>query len=204
MFLKKVHTSNESHHKTLAQASDDELMTQLTEASYEAIVNEIFNRYSHLLYGLCFKYLKNTEESKDAVQSIFEKIFVDLRNHNVRNLKSWLLIVSKNYCLMQIRKKHLQTSELTNENSSIVLLKLYHEEVGQRAEEDEKEKLIEEMLSCIDKLCRQQSVCLNLMYLNDKSYKEISDITGFTLNEVKSHIQNGKRNLRKLLIENNG
>lgn len=202
MFLRKAYKHSETKRQSLSQLSDEELIALLNDQTYNEIINEIFNRYSYILYGLCYKYLKNTEESKDAVQSIFEKIFTDLGNHSVRNLKSWLFVVAKNYCLMQIRKKQVETKELTAENSSQVLLKLYEEEIGQKNENDEMENHVSELLRCIDKLSSQQSICINLMYLDDKSYKEIADITGFSLNEVKSHIQNGKRNLRKLLIEN--
>ncbi|TCN70626.1 RNA polymerase sigma factor [Acetobacteroides hydrogenigenes] len=202
MFLRKAYKHSETKRQSLSQLSDEELIALLNDQTYNEIINEIFNRYSYILYGLCYKYLKNTEESKDAVQSIFEKIFTDLGNHSVRNLKSWLFVVAKNYCLMQIRKKQVETKELTAENSSYVLLKLYEEEIGQKNENDEMENHVSELLRCIDKLSSQQSICINLMYLDDKSYKEIADITGFSLNEVKSHIQNGKRNLRKLLIEN--
>ncbi len=202
MFLRKAYKHSETKRQSLSQLSDEELIALLNDQTYNEIINEIFNRYSYILYGLCYKYLKNTEESKDAVQSIFEKIFTDLGNHSVRNLKSWLFVVAKNYCLMQIRKKQVETKELTAENSSHVLLKLYEEEIGQKNENDEMENHVSELLRCIDKLSSQQSICINLMYLDDKSYKEIADITGFSLNEVKSHIQNGKRNLRKLLIEN--
>jgi len=202
LFLRKAYKHSETKRQSLSQLSDEELIALLNDQTYNEIINEIFNRYSYILYGLCYKYLKNTEESKDAVQSIFEKIFTDLGNHSVRNLKSWLFVVAKNYCLMQIRKKQVETKELTAENSSHVLLKLYEEEIGQKNENDEMENHVSELLRCIDKLSSQQSICINLMYLDDKSYKEIADITGFSLNEVKSHIQNGKRNLRKLLIEN--
>jgi len=202
LFLKKAHKHSEKSRQNLTNLSDEELIASLSQQTYNETINEIFNRYSHILYGLCYKYLKNTEESKDAVQSIFEKIFTDIGNHSIRNLKSWLFVVAKNYCLMHIRKKQIETKELTAENSSSILLKLYEEEVGQKIENEEQESQVNELLRCIDKLTSQQSICINLMYLDDKSYKEIAEITGFTLNEVKSYIQNGKRNLRKLLIEN--
>lgn len=201
MFLKKVHKTDNVTRQSITKLADDELLQSLTKENYGDIVNEIFNRYSHILYGVCYKYLKNTEESKDAVQSIFEKIFVDLGNHTIRNLKSWLFVVAKNYCLMHIRKRQLDIKELTPESTSNVLYKLYQEEVGNKNDNEITENQISKLLSSIERLSTQQSICLNLMYLEDKSYKEIADITGLGMNEVKSHIQNGKRNLRKLLTD---
>lgn len=201
MFLKKVHKLDNATRQNLTKLADDELLQSLTKDNYGDIVNEIFNRYSHILYGVCYKYLKNTEESKDAVQSIFEKIFIDLSNHTVKNLKSWLFVVAKNYCLMHIRKRQLDLKELTPESTTNVLYKLYQEELGQKIDNEVAENQISKMLALMEKLSSQQGICLSLMYLEDKSYKEIADITGFGMNEVKSHIQNGKRNLRKLLTD---
>lgn len=201
MFLKKVHKPDNATRQNLTKLADDELLQSLTKDNYGDIVNEIFNRYSHILYGVCYKYLKNTEESKDAVQSIFEKIFIDLSNHTVKNLKSWLFVVAKNYCLMHIRKRQLDLKELTPESTTNVLYKLYQEELGQKIDDEVAEDQISKMLALMEKLSSQQGICLSLMYLEDKSYKEIADITGFGMNEVKSHIQNGKRNLRKLLTD---
>ncbi|WP_052180975.1 RNA polymerase sigma factor [Alistipes sp. ZOR0009] len=201
MFLKKVHKLDNATRQNLTKLADDELLQSLTKDNYGDIVNEIFNRYSHILYGVCYKYLKNTEESKDAVQSIFEKIFIDLSNHTVKNLKSWLFVVAKNYCLMHIRKRQLDLKELTPESTTNVLYKLYQEELGQKIDDEVAEDQISKMLALMEKLSSQQGICLSLMYLEDKSYKEIADITGFGMNEVKSHIQNGKRNLRKLLTD---
>jgi RNA polymerase sigma-70 factor (ECF subfamily) len=201
LFLKKVHKPDNATRQNLTKLADDELLQSLTKDNYGDIVNEIFNRYSHILYGVCYKYLKNTEESKDAVQSIFEKIFIDLSNHTVKNLKSWLFVVAKNYCLMHIRKRQLDLKELTPESTTNVLYKLYQEELGQKIDDEVAEDQISKMLALMEKLSSQQGICLSLMYLEDKSYKEIADITGFGMNEVKSHIQNGKRNLRKLLTD---
>lgn len=201
MFLKKVHKPDNATRQNLTKLADDELLQSLTKDNYGDIVNEIFNRYSHILYGVCYKYLKNTEESKDAVQSIFEKIFIDLSNHTVKNLKSWLFVVAKNYCLMHIRKRQLDLKELTPESTTNVLYKLYQEELGQKIDDEVAEDQISKMLALMEKLSSQQGICLSLMYLEDKSYKEIADITGFGMNEVKSHIQNGKRNLRELLTD---
>lgn len=197
----QAHSTNITERQNLVKMADDELLQSLSKENYNSIVNEIFNRYSHILYGLCYKYLKDTEESKDAVQSIFEKVFVDLSNHTIRNLKSWLFVVAKNYCLMHLRKRQLELKDLSTEGTSSVLYKLYEEELGQRMDNDTADTKITKMLALMEKLSSQQGICLSLMYLEDKSYKEIADATGFSLNEVKSHIQNGKRNLRKLLTD---
>jgi len=49
-------------------------------------------------------------------------------------------------------------------------------------------------------LGKEQKLCVILFYLEKRSYQEIATSTQFTQMQVKSHIQNGKRNL-KLLME---
>ena len=66
----------------------------------------------HLVYGVCLKYLKEREESKDAVMQIFEKLIVEIPKHNIENFSSWLHVVTKNYCLMQLRSDKSQSEKI--------------------------------------------------------------------------------------------
>jgi RNA polymerase sigma-70 factor (ECF subfamily) len=154
----------------------------------------LLQRYTMLLLGVCMKYLKNEEEAKDSVQQIFLKVITELQKYKVDYFKSWLYMVAKNHCLMKLRNQNGKSSKEITES----LL----------AEEDEelKEKYLEkdEILSSIEialnELSAEQKTCVTLFYLQHKSYQEISVQTGFSLLQVKSYIQNGKRNL-KLLVE---
>ena len=135
------------------------------------------------------KYFKDEDNSKDAVMQVFEKLLLDLSKHEVQNFKAWLHTVAKNYCLMQLRKKNPETpltDNLVVENASTL-----HQEAGPQLEEQL--TLMEEALA---QLSEQQKICVDLFYLQEKCYQEISDQTGYTMNEVKSFIQNGKRNLK--------
>ena len=64
----------------------------------------------------------------------------------------------------------------------------------------EKDLLLQKMEAAINKLNPDQQQCVKLFYLEKKSYSEVAEITGFTMLQVKSYLQNGKRNL-KLLME---
>lgn len=135
------------------------------------------------------KYLKDEDDSKDAVMQIFEKLLIDLKRHEVQNFKSWLHTVAKNYCLMQLRKKNPETP--LTDNLVVEKENFLHREEGHELEE--RLTLMEE---AIGQLNEQQKICVELFYLKEKCYQEISDQTGYTMNEVKSFIQNGKRNLK--------
>ena len=172
---------------------------QLLENFYADQDNEwlgiLLQRYTLLLLGVCMKYLKNEEEAKDCVQQIFLKAITELKKYKVEYFKSWIYMVAKNHCLMKIRDRHGKIPvELTERYMSVT------EEEPDRQTLVQNDQTIELMADALKELGPEQQQCVTLFYLQKKSYYEISDVTGFTMMQVKSYIQNGKRNL-KLLIE---
>src|SRR5262249_42997993 len=152
-------------------------------------------RYTLLLLGVCMKYLKNEEEAKDCVQQIFLKAITELHKYKVEYFKSWIYMVAKNHCLMKIRDGHAKIPvELSERHMSTP------EEESDRQSPVQTDHTMELMAAAIDELGEEQKQCVTLFYLQKKSYQEITEQTGFTMMQVKSYIQNGKRNL-KLMIE---
>jgi RNA polymerase sigma factor (sigma-70 family) len=177
--------------------TDEELIGQYRKTEELAIVGELYNRYTSLVYGVCMKYLKDREESRDAVMQIFEKLMVSLKEHNIDVFKSWLYVTARNHCLMQLRSRKGKTFE---ELSPFLM------ENGVNGHQDggmEVEKNLHKLEKCIQELGNEQKQCVQLFYLEQKCYREITEATGFDLNKVKSYIQNGKRNL-KICMEKNG
>ena len=178
------------HYNTL---SDEELISRYKKTNDLEIVGILYNRYTALTFGVCLKYLKDREESRDAVMQIFEKLIVTLRTHEIGVFKGWLYVTARNHCLMQLRSKKSKSLEVhapylmeTQRNGN--------PEQGEVLEGD-----LTRLEACIDTLAEEQQRCVRLFYLEQKCYKEISGITGYELTKVKSYIQNGKRNLRILL-----
>ena len=160
----------------------------------------LFERYTHLVFGVCMKYLKNTCDAEDALMGIFEKLMTDLKKHEVKDFKNWLYRVSKNHCLMQIRKRNLYSR--VNEEIHKDLKQEFMENVFEGhlpLEGKDVEGILISLHDTINALGEEQKKCIELMYLEKKTYREISEITGYSLNQVKSAIQNGKRNLKKML-----
>ena len=152
-------------------------------------------RYTLLLLGVCMKYLKNEEEAKDCVQQIFLKVIMELKKYRVEYFKSWLYMIARNHCLMKIRDRHGKAPvELTEQHLSSV------DESSDKNTLLRDDRALELMSQSIKELSTEQQQCVILFYLQKRSYQEISEGTGFTLMQVKSYIQNGKRNLR-LLVE---
>lgn len=155
----------------------------------------LLSRYTLLLLGVCMKYLKNEEEAKDSVQQVFLKVIQELHKYRVDYFKSWLYMVAKNHCLMKLREKQGKvTVELTDR-----LSKQQDTETDLRALW-ENDHTLELMDASLKELNPEQQQCVTLFYLQKKSYQEVSEATGFSMLQVKSHIQNGKRNL-KIMIE---
>jgi RNA polymerase sigma-70 factor (ECF subfamily) len=168
---------------------------QLLENFYADQDNEwlgiLLTRYTLLLLGVCMKYLKNEEEAKDCVQQIFLKAITELHKYKVDYFKSWIYMVAKNHCLMKIRDRHGKLAvELTERYISAA-----EEEIDQK-NLFQTDYAIELMTEALKELSAEQQQCVTLFYLQKKSYQEISDQTGFSMMQVKSYIQNGKRNLR--------
>ena len=171
---------------------DEQLLSQYRQTGDLQWLARLYEQYMHLVYGLCLEYLKDEELAKDAVMQIFEELVVKVARHDIKQFKSWLYVLSRNYCLMQIRADKKMIAEPIDGLMEIAEdLHPYSEYM---------EDNMEALERCKEKLPKPQKTCVNLFYTDEQCYKEIAVQTGYSLNEVKSHIQNGKRNL-KICIE---
>ena len=179
---------NQSH------SSDTELLAKYRSTGQEYLLGVLLDRYTLLLFGFCMKYLKDEDLAKDAIQQVFLKAIGELRKYDVTYIKSWLFTIARNYCLMQLRSKSEKFEPLdfqvADESSDFL------DTVKKHYKKDE---LMELMYVALNDLNDQQKQCITLFYLNHKSYNQIAEKEGITLMQVKSAIQNGKRNIRNLL-----
>ena len=179
----------------IKELDDTTLIQRFVSTNDNAYVGVLFERYIHLILGVCMKYLKDEDEAKDAVMVIFENLLVNLKKHKITYFKAWLHTVAKNHCFMILRKSKREVTYVGTihvENMSEI-----HQE--DKIETEQKLVILEEAIKELDK---HQQTCIRLFYLEEKSYQQITDITGFDFKKVKSFIQNGKRNL-KIIMENN-
>jgi RNA polymerase sigma factor (sigma-70 family) len=169
-------------------STDEELLIVYRNNGDVAALGKLYERYMVLVYGVCLKYLKDEDLAKDAVMGIFEELIIKVKNHHINTFRSWLYVLGRNYCLMQLRAGKKLT--VVNLDDVMEFTPFLHPDDNNR---EEAYKALEQ---CIDKLAGAQKQSIDLFYLKEKCYKEIADITNFSLNEVKSYIQNGKRNLK--------
>jgi RNA polymerase sigma-70 factor (ECF subfamily) len=192
------------------QTTDGELIRQYQQTGALQPVADLYQRYAHLIFGVCMKYLKDEETSKDVSRELFEKLVRVLKENEVQNFKSWLHVIVKNQCLMHLRAqkvKHEKTvalhdrfqADVDSENSDFdknSTSSMENQPFWNPTDEDFLEENLNLLEKAIQGLPWEQKRCIDLFYLQEKCYKEICEITGYELNKVKSYIQNGKRNLK--------
>jgi len=158
-----------------------------------AVLGELYQRYMELVYGVCLKYYKDGETARDSVMQIFEELVTKLKKHEVDNFKGWLHQLAKNHCLMQLRTpKNLKTVEFKTDL-------VQSEENLHLNGVLEKEENFRKMEFCLGTLAADQGEAIRLFYLESKCYNEIAEITGREWNQVRSLIQNGRRNLKNCM-----
>lgn len=180
-FLKNISTT---------AASDADLVSSYKRDGDLAVLGTLYGRYMDLVYGVCMKYLEDSELAKDAVMQVFEELVEKLKKHEVENFKGWLYMVAKNHCLMQIRG---------NKNKKTVTIEENLVQSGEELHlngELQKEETFSRLERCLQTLSTEQKQVVELFYLQEKCYNDISAITGFEWNKVRSLIQNGRRNLK--------
>ncbi|MBS1645250.1 MAG: sigma-70 family RNA polymerase sigma factor [Bacteroidetes bacterium] len=172
--------------------SDEEVIYRYAKRNEAQAMTCLYERYAHLVLGVCLKYLKETETAKDATQQIFIKLLDDLKRFEINNFKPWLLKVVRNYCLVELRQS--------------ILVKGNHTSLPEDLEfEDPLETLGEaevwedRIRTALTGLNEAQSTCVSMFYLKRMTYKVVASLTGYSLAQVKSHIQNGRRNIKQQL-----
>lgn len=195
-----------SHKREPEKLSDEALVAAYKQTGNTHLVGVLFQRYMHLVLGVAMKYMQDLDEAQDITMMVFEKLMADLKTHQVQQFKPWLYMVAKNQCLMVLRKrKGHETVELPEYNlendddggvETGLAEHLDHSEI--------REAQLTHLEAGLNTLSAEQKVCLELFYLQDKSYVEVAELTGYDLKQVKSYIQNGKRNLKIYLSKHHG
>lgn len=176
--------------------SDEELLELFKKTQKSEYFDQLYERYIPLVYGVCLKYLQDTNKAQDAVIDIFEYISERISGYEIKIFKNWLYSVTKNHCFQVLKENKKEI--IVNFDSQIMesddIINLFDDDISL-----EKENALNE---CIEKLPAPQALSIRLFFLENKSYADIVDETGYHLKSVKSYIQNGKRNL-KICIEKN-
>ena len=180
--------------RNIANLSNEELFELFKNGRQTAYFHELYHRYIPMLYGLCLKYLGNEPDAQDAVMDLFENLNEKITKYDITNFHSWLYTVAKNHCLLKKRKEKQvffeDINETIMENGDFFTL------LDEKKSNEEKSALE----FCMAELGVEQRTSIEYFYYENKSYADIVSITGYTLDKVKSYIQNGKRNLKNCIL----
>jgi RNA polymerase sigma-70 factor, ECF subfamily len=184
--------------KDIRQHSDEELLSAFREKNSQEILATLFTRYTHMVYGVCMKYLQDPDDASDAVMNIFEKLQGDLHRHQILKFSTWLYVITKNHCLMELRSRKSEQRKhiLWQENQDIFM-----ESEPLMHPVDDIEMHTQQLKLCIEQLKNEQKACIELFYYQSKCYLQIAETLCIDEKKVKSYLQNGKRNL-KICLEN--
>lgn len=173
--------------------TDEELLGKFQHSGNLDVLGELYSRYMHLVYGVSLKYLGDRDDAQDAVMHIFEKLITDLPRHEVQNFKSWLYVLAKNHCLMEIRSGKSADNRL----EGLKIEQDFMESGEEMHPIDKEDNSIEDALKeCIEQLKNEQKECIDLFYYQKLCYQEIAEKLNMKEKKVKSYLQNGKRNLK--------
>lgn len=172
--------------------TDLELVELYQEKEDLHLVGALFYRYYDLLYGLGLKYLQSAPEAEDACYEVFELLINKLRSHQIKQFKPWLYRLASNYCIDKIRKAKRHKLSMVNSHLSIEREMTFELDVT----EDQRERLLQRIDDCMRQLTTNQRECIDLFYFKEKSYNDIASLLEISWSKTRSHIQNGKRNLK--------
>lgn len=179
------------------QLSDNALINRFKNRKDKEALATLFLRYMELVYGVCLKYLGQPEIAQDAVMDIYEQLHHKLAGHEVANFSGWLYMVSKNHCLQQLRKKNNLLTVPLDDAFMQNGMEMHQE--NDAFEFDVSEDLEDQLHHCLAQLPEKQQECIRMFYFEKQSYAIISESTSQSLDQVRSHIQNGRRNLKKCI-----
>jgi RNA polymerase sigma-70 factor (ECF subfamily) len=183
--------------KNISKLSDEELLAIYNSSGKTDCFGELYNRYIPLLYGVCLKYLRDADKAQDAVMQLFENLLPKISSYEITVFRTWIYSVIKNHCLQILRKeiREIPTDFGTYDMESNEVLHLL-------SENDDDERM-DALKNCMEKLPDTQRISIARFFMDEMSYADIVESTGYTLNRVKSYIQNGKRNLKICMEKQN-
>ncbi len=156
----------------------------------------LFQRYQDMMFGVCLRYLQSLASAQDAVMNMYEAMIPILKNQKIQSFRNWLYVYTKNYCLQQLRlEKKIDATDISDDIAEAPApFDLF--------DEKNPDKTIETLISCMDTLPEKQKVSIKLFYFKEMCYKEIASSTGMEWNRIRSYIQNGRRNLKNCMQQN--
>ncbi len=184
--------------KSRDQNSDEELVQQFRKSGDRSLLGLLLQRYSERILGTCHYYLRQEQDAEDAAMEVCELIVRHLqKSKEIKRFKDWVFIIARNHCFRKL-KENKRLAELGEEWQKDFLQSGVQYELGDTLYVQQ-EELYARVASELQELTEPQRICLTAFYWQGEKYKDIAARFGMSADEVRSAIQNGRRNLRNRL-----
>jgi RNA polymerase sigma factor (sigma-70 family) len=182
----------------LQDMPDEMLMERFKATRENGCFAEIFARHRKEIFHRCLAVVHQPSVAEDLTQETFKTAFVKIGLFCNGNAHAWLCSIARHLAV-----NHARSAIVSHELSGIDSCP----EVGSVDKANFNLPALEEVRAILKQLPAPQRICLKLFYIQGYSYKEVSQITGYSEGAVKSHIQNGRRQfarIRENLNQKNG
>lgn len=157
-------------------------------ANMEQEFLSVIREYERVIYKVCYLYTTRNASLNDLYQETvlnIWKAFPKFRGES--KISTWIYRIALNTCITFIRKE--------KNVPEIVCLTTNENHITE--EDDDLQTMLRDLYELINRL-GQLDKSIILLYLEEKSYEEIAEITGLTLTNVATKISRIKDKLRKM------
>ena len=152
--------------------------------------------HQHKLLRICSVYAKDEDDTKDLFQEVLVNIWKSMPSFKGNsNIGTWMYRITLNVCLRLKTKEIRKQKELLRMDSRAINI---HKTNASTDEQKEQQKQLVQLRNCIKQLNEADKAVITL-YLEELPYKEISNITGLTDNNIAVKIKRIKKKLLNCL-----
>lgn len=178
---------------------DQELVSQYING-HEPSLEELIRRYKSKIYTSIYLLVKDSYLAEDIFQDTFIKVINTLkagRYNEEGKFLPWVIRIAHNLVIDHFRKIKRTPVVTTGEGFDIF-------EIIEFNDESTEEKIIREqnyqdLRKLIHHLPSEQKEVLIMRHYGDLSFREISDITGVSINTALGRMRYALNNLRKMM-----
>lgn len=152
------------------------------------------SKYKNLVYSQAFYSTGNRDDAADITQEVLLRLWNNMDNIKAQTVKSWLITVTRNFCIDMNRKKHEQYfSELSTGDEEDVIDHISADLETDPEHSLEKHESQQRINSAIAGLPEKIRTAIILRYIHDEAYDTIAKTLGLPINSVKVYLHRGHK-----------
>ncbi|MEM8525649.1 MAG: sigma-70 family RNA polymerase sigma factor [Bacteroidota bacterium] len=161
--------------------------------AYETLVR----RYQDYVFTVVLRILKKREVAEEVAQDVFVKAYRTLRSFKGNSkFSTWLYTIAYRSAIDEVRKKKYPIDAIDAENNALQIADTYDQNPIAKTQQGNLKTVLQEQ---IQQLKTEDAAVVTLHYLQEKSVKEVAEITGLSLSNVKIKLYRSREILKKKL-----